>query len=245
VKRKDSELAPELEALVKPRWIRRRAPDSLRARVDVEARVFMAESEADETSFVTGPVPSLPHAVAVRSARRSWPLTFALAASVAFAAGVAGAVTTVFVRSRSRAGADLPPKQVVLDTPRSPSTQPTTEAPPESIPTPRPRISQPKPHRPARSGGEHDPYVAEVALLQRAHAAYERRDFSWALALMEEHHRRFPEGRLAEEREALRVRALARSGRTSDARRAAAAFSVRFPRSIFLPRIKEALEPSQ
>jgi len=58
--------------------------------------------------------------------------------------------------------------------------------------------------------------------------------------LIAEHARRFPNGRLAEEREALRVRSLADSGRMADARRAVAAFGARFPRSVLLPRLQEA-----
>jgi hypothetical protein len=243
--KRDSDLEPELEALVRRGWIRRRAPDRLRARVDARARAFMAEGESERASPVTGSVPLLPRAATVRSARRYWTTRFALAASIAFAAGAAGAVTTVFVRSRSHPQAQPPPRPMRVVAPRSPIASPAADSqsePPAAVPPP---AAEPRPHRRARSGAGQDPYVAEVALLQRAHAAYERRDFSSALGLMEEHRRRFPEGRLAEEREALRVRTLARSGRTADARRAAAAFAVRFPRSVFLPRIREAVGPSQ
>ena len=55
-----------------------------------------------------------------------------------------------------------------------------------------------------------------------------------------EHGRRFPNGRLAEEREALRVRSLAHAGRGDEARRALASFGKRFPHSAFLPRLQEA-----
>jgi hypothetical protein len=51
-----------------------------------------------------------------------------------------------------------------------------------------------------------------------------------------EHGRRFPNGRLAEEREALRVRALNSSGQSESARRAARAFAARFPHSVLLSR---------
>jgi TolA-binding protein len=72
--------------------------------------------------------------------------------------------------------------------------------------------------------------------------AYASRDFSSALVLVAEHARRYPNGRLAEEREALRIRSLAGSGRTADARRAIAAFAARFPRSVLLPRLQETPE---
>lgn len=75
----------------------------------------------------------------------------------------------------------------------------------------------------------------EVVLLQRARAAVARKDFAGALPPLSAHARRFKDGRLAEEREALRVKALAGLGRTEDARETAAAFASRFPRSPLLP----------
>jgi hypothetical protein len=54
-----------------------------------------------------------------------------------------------------------------------------------------------------------------------------------------EHGRRFPNGRLAEQREALRVKSLAGSGRAEEARHAVAAFAKRFPRSALLQRLQE------
>jgi hypothetical protein len=50
---------------------------------------------------------------------------------------------------------------------------------------------------------------------------------------------------LAEERDALRIRALVGAGRTPEARRAAAAFANRFPRSVLLPRLKEMLSAAK
>ena len=66
-------------------------------------------------------------------------------------------------------------------------------------------------------------------------AAVARQDFGAALAPIAEHVRRFAHGHLAEEREALRVKALSGLGRSEEARRAANAFESRFPRSVLLP----------
>jgi hypothetical protein len=82
-------------------------------------------------------------------------------------------------------------------------------------------------------------YALELKLLGPARAAVARGDFARALAAVGEHERRFPAGRLTEEREALRVQALSGLHRTSDARRFAAAFRARFPGSILLSRMKE------
>jgi hypothetical protein len=80
---------------------------------------------------------------------------------------------------------------------------------------------------------------AELRLLRRARAAVERGDYGAALSSITEHTNHFKSGRLAEEREALRVKSLAGLGRTNDARRAAAAFRARFPRSVLLPAVNQ------
>lgn len=83
----------------------------------------------------------------------------------------------------------------------------------------------------------------ELPLLRQARAAVAREDFADALPPLAEHARRFKDGSLAEEREALRVNALAGLGRTTQARRAAAAFGARFPRSVLLPAVNQMATP--
>jgi hypothetical protein len=85
-------------------------------------------------------------------------------------------------------------------------------------------------------------YAPELALLRRAQTEYASHEFADALILVAEHARRFPNGRLAEEREALRVRSLAGAGHGDEARRAFAAFAKRFPRSALLPRLQAVTE---
>jgi hypothetical protein len=84
-----------------------------------------------------------------------------------------------------------------------------------------------------------DTMRAELRLLRQARAAVGRQDFAAALAGIATHARLFRNGRLAEEREALRVIALAGLGRTEDARRAAASFRTHFPHSVLLPAISQ------
>jgi hypothetical protein len=72
---------------------------------------------------------------------------------------------------------------------------------------------------------------AELRLLEQARAAGAREDFVPALRFLDEHARRFRRGRLAEEREALRVRALVALRRGDEARCAAADFETHFPLS--------------
>jgi hypothetical protein len=95
-----------------------------------------------------------------------------------------------------------------------------------------------KTERTARSVAVQESYAAELELLQRAQAAYASQDYHETLALVGKHGRRFPNGRLSEEREALRVRSLAASGQVDEERRAVAAFIHRFPRSVLLSRLQ-------
>jgi hypothetical protein len=114
-----------------------------------------------------------------------------------------------------------------------------TEAPaPEAMPTRRPRPLH-------RLLSPQESYAVELELLRRARSDFASHDFSDALVLVAEHARRFPNGRLAEEREALRVRSLAGAGRDDEARRVLAAFAKRFPRSAFLPRLEETAHTAE
>jgi hypothetical protein len=83
----------------------------------------------------------------------------------------------------------------------------------------------------------------ELPLLRQARAAVAQNDFAAALPPLVEHARRFKDGSLAEEREALRVKALAGLGRIEEARREAAAFGARFPRSVLLPAVHQMVDP--
>jgi hypothetical protein len=83
---------------------------------------------------------------------------------------------------------------------------------------------------------------SEVALLQRAQDALAV-DPARALAIADEHLRRFPEGVLGQEREVIAVSALVRAGRTAEARARAARFIEKHPESAHRRRI-EALLPS-
>ena len=88
-----------------------------------------------------------------------------------------------------------------------------------------------------------DAYALELGLLQRARAAVASGKFSSALDAITEHQKRFPAGRLREEREALRVKALAGLGRNDEARLAAKRFRERFPQSVLSNRIEETIRP--
>jgi hypothetical protein len=128
---------------------------------------------------------------------------------------------------------------------RPPAAAPVQAPPPSVRSAPIaevvPEAPAPAPVPPALSRA--DAARAELRLLRQARAAVAREDYPAALPPIAEHARRFKDGRLTEEREALRVKALAGLGRSEDARRAAAAFRARFPRSVLLPAVNQ-MSPS-
>jgi hypothetical protein len=74
--------------------------------------------------------------------------------------------------------------------------------------------------------------AAERALLETARTAAQRGQGEATLEALAAHAKRFPSGRLAEERESLWVAALVEAGRTAEARQRAARFHARFPSSL-------------
>jgi hypothetical protein len=200
-------------------------PDVVRARALARARA----------TLMAGP-PLVIQDSAFGRARR---IRVAVAAALAFVVGAATATAALLSRgglSQAHAPASTPaqvePAPEARALGRSP-VSPITEA--DLLPLPRPRRG----HRPHAS---HPSYAAELDLLQGAQAAFAAHDYGQTLALVREHARRFPHGRLAEEREAMRIRSLAASGRADEARQAAGEFSRRFPRSVLLPRLQQVLD---
>lgn len=138
---------------------------------------------------------------------------------------------------------DRPTAPVVAVVAASPS--PSTPVPSVSLapspPAPTPILAATPPIAPARvippphasSGAD------ELRLLRQARVAVAKREFATALSRIAEHTHRFKDSRMAEEREALRVRALSGLGRNEEARHAAEAFQAHFPRSVLLPAVRQ------
>lgn len=80
--------------------------------------------------------------------------------------------------------------------------------------------------------------MEELALLDRARRAVAAGDFRAALQAIEKHARSFPKSQLGEEREALRVRALAGAGLSKKADRAARDFESSYPKSVLVPELQ-------
>jgi TolA-binding protein len=213
---------PDLEALLERARVIPPVSDVVRARALARARAAAAAAST----------PAPEYTVPNRAGRPS----IAVAASIALLALIAGGTAAALFH---HAPAPPPlPSSVRRAPPRVAAAVAERAIPPVVAPQP---IALAKTRRPAHVVPPQESYAAELDLLRHAQAAYASRDFSNALVLVAEHGRRFPNGRLAEEREALRVRSLASSGHGGEARRAFDAFANRFPRSVLLPRLREAV----
>lgn len=178
-----------------------------------------------------------------------------LAMKIGAAVALVGAVSvgTVAVTSSPRpaptglvATTSPPPPEATPSAPRArgtdlappPSAEPIVSAPSASAPAPR--VSAPSPRASASAPVIDEGPEAEVKLLERAQDALRGRPAE-ALALSQEHARRFPRGMLGQEREVIAIEALAKLGRTDEARARADRFRARFPGSSHARRIDAIL----
>ncbi|MEM6989203.1 MAG: sigma-70 family RNA polymerase sigma factor [Myxococcota bacterium] len=166
-------------------------------------------------------------------------------------AAVSIAITSYAVTVATKS--ETPDEETVVAEPRSrerpygpaPKPKPTPVAEPEpsvaaagvapaatDAPVAAPTPVAPASATPATAdGGTADPLTAEVGLLDQAKAALDGGDTTKALTQLEEHARRFPNGQLAEARQATQVRALCKAGRVAEAELAADALHRAHPDS--------------
>lgn len=220
----------ELEAVMESGRKVRPAPDVVRARLLARARAAVVAAEAAPSLFEATIVPTATHN------RR-----IAAAAAVFLALGAAGAAAAL--HARAPRAPEVGP--TVRRSPQAPAVRVTMPPPLPTEEPPSVSASSSKPGRPRRSISPQESYAAELQLLQRAQSQYTSQDFQDALVLIAEHAHRFPNGRLAEEREALRVRSLAGAGRGDETRRALAAFARHFPHSALLTRLRETARSAE
>jgi hypothetical protein len=173
----------------------------------------------------------------------AWRPRWAAAAAAVCILGVAAGAAAYQIRAHLAPGpTDRPAGSVApaVEKTATPPPLPSLSSPPAAVVTPAPARVLGKP-----ALSRADAARAELRLLRQARAAVASEDYAAALPPITEHARLFKDGRLSEEREALRVKALVGVGRTGEARRAAASFRARFPRSVLLPAISQmpASEP--
>jgi hypothetical protein len=206
---------------------------------EVSARVrarLLAEIAAPHTSTTTGESQPLkrPAEAVARGVQAGLGRMGQLA--ISFVAGaVAGASAHAWLSPGSTSRSP-----VVIETPsqeRQPAPTRSTDTP---LPTEMPRASPSAALESAPPSAASD-LNAERALLDQAQRAFSRGDAAAALTSLNAHSRRFPRGRLEEEREALAVKALIGVGRNDEAKARGARFRARFAESIMLPSVDDAL----
>lgn len=142
----------------------------------------------------------------------------------------------------------LPDARVAVTAPPAPAVARMQKEPraPRSAPVAAPTVQvNPTPELPESGVGRAGtPGLAEQqALLDEASACLRRGDGIAALAAVHAHLERFPSTALEEEREAVTIKALALTGNRFQAAQRLGSFGTRFPKSLFLPSLRAALEP--
>ncbi len=129
--------------------------------------------------------------------------------------------------------APSPPNPAVTSTVTTPASAPSPSAS---------AAASAAPHASSTAAGDPKSDLArERELIDAARAGVARGHADAALSAVNRHEREFPQGQLREEREGLRILALAAQGRTAEARSFAARFRKSYPQSVLMPQVDAAL----
>jgi hypothetical protein len=170
--------------------------------------------------------------------RHAWPLvaTFAAGGAVGavgmYAYGPRRVERTVVVERRVEPSAEGE---------RSAVAQRLPSAPPVASPAPRSPPLAPAQTPIVSAGSASRDVAGERKLLDVARHALDEGDGARAMDAVSLHERRYANGALMQEREAMAIRALALIGRAPEARARADRFRARFPSSLLLPAIESTL----
>ncbi len=192
-------------------------------------------------ALVTLPAPASGGAHSGAAASRGWLASNAagVAAATFVLGGVAGAGFHAIVQkspTEHTVYVDcLVPMAPTITAPAIVAPAPSVVATVDTSPT-----SRPGSHSPAPSATSS--LAAERALLDDARGALSAGDAARALALADEHGRRFARAQLGEEREAIAIQALVALGRNVEARARAARLKTVAPNSLFMPAIDASLK---
>jgi hypothetical protein len=168
-------------------------------------------------------VPSIGRSIAGHEAS-----SMPMAVGIAVVAGFAVAIELLLSAGARQASLVVDRRSDSLRAPTSAAMQPDV--------TP-PALESPNAKESNRGAVIPEDGLEELRLLDRARRFDRRGDYHAALASTREHQRRFSNGRLVEEREALLIRALMGLGRAAEAGEAAMLFRRRFPHSVLLETI--------
>lgn len=205
------------------------APDDAKARVLSRLAAALPPPPSGGSGGSGGNTAPAPPAAPVAAGFPAW----ALAAAVAVGAGLGLGGSLL-----------LPPRERVVYIDRSiPAAPPTVAAAPaEPAPSPSGLRLEDLPRAPTATAtvanaAHGEDLAKERAVLDVARSALGRGDAANTLVATAEHERKFPQGALIEEREALAIQALALQGRRTDAQARGDRFRKRFPRSMLLPAV--------
>ncbi len=178
-------------------------------------------------------------------ASKAWALKATLAGAAAYGAGYA---------THAALAPEREPRVVYIERPslHAPPTEtapPAAGPPPEVAPVTSPEAlalapgPRPRPEAVARvpAPSRDASLAAERLHLEMARAALARGDVQATLAAVERYQVGFPGGQLREEAEVVAIQALARAGRTSDARARAALYRARYPNGFFGSAVADAI----
>jgi hypothetical protein len=197
---------------------------------------------------LAAPPPALPHAPLPKPPPHlpvwlaKWPLAVAFAVGGGAGAGLHARITkpkvveSVVAVAAPEASPPLAPVPAPLpiEPPPAPARPNHHLAPAAPAPIPViPSTPAPVPNDAALG--------AERALLEIGRTALARGQPKAAYQAMVDHERRFPSGRLSEERDAIRIQALAAMGQLDAARVLAESFRLTYPKSLLLPAVDRAL----
>jgi hypothetical protein len=220
------ELGPKARALLQST---RLADDATQADADrvhaaVLARLAVGTTAAAGAAATATGAKQGGLAAILGSAAKSGFGAVALSVKIATCVGLATAVG-VGATYALRGAHDAAPRAIVAPPARPPAAPIANEAAPSAT-APAPELPAPSPQTvtvgearaPARAAAQATPLDAEVALLRDARQALRDGRAARALALLDEHARRFPHGVLAEDCAAERVFALCALGSVDQAR---------------------------
>jgi hypothetical protein len=251
-------LDDEVAALV------RRAANIVPAPAEAKARVFArvvvnvgppgggGGGAGDPSSGARGASVAPSHSMPAGLVRRLLPF----AASFALGGAVGGAIGATAMRAAVRApvSSENSPRIVYVERPAvtaavsarggtAAEAIATENAPGDPVArswqgSPPSLPAAPSPRAAATPG---DQLARERTILDLARGALEREDGAAVLQATEQHEQRYPKGVLAQEREAMAVRALVMLGRGDEARARVARFRASFPDSVLLPALGSAV----
>jgi hypothetical protein len=246
-----SEMGPLLRDLARHDGVSGEALDRLRARLASSLPdVGLDAPERPAEAPVSAPPPS-PSISTGAGAVTSGKLLFAVY-GLAVGAVLGGFAVHAYEGRSPNIGSPVSapshsPSATTTDVPRSVAPQ---ELGPPAIVEPTAHSSTgPRPHPSAESSpssaakaSPSSTLNAERLMVDVARSAYAKGDLDEALRSLARHATTYPEGALAEEREALAIRILVDAKHTSEARSRGQRFRTRYPKSLMLPAVEAALE---